>query len=391
MGSTRSTAITVRTVFRCVASRNRESRPAPGHRASGFGWLYGVGSLGYGWSSTQAAVHASNLGFRYGWLNPQNIDYRATGLQLRCLQEHPEGVLLGFSQPNLNRACQARKFVLGRGAARHSNRAASTPGRGRRCEASRLAQPKARPGFPYDGRRHPQAEGRYFSLRSSDLRWRQPRNCSAAPLPRIMIFVRAPYFAGRRQRDFAKKSPTFECRAAPRPARGGGDSRDPTGRSYSTCRTATNPSRESSARRPSPRGAPRLGAEAGDAKHRDLLSQTSPPNTRPGSPHDGRCLQRPEKLQLARLSPHTAASKRRAADATPGGRPQYAAPRDEIAPPLAAAEKLLCPTVIDRAPGKILPFQLIVETEYFPFKAWRAGAARHSKQAVSTPDKGRPP
>ena len=155
MGSTRSTAITVRTVFRCVASRNRESRPAPGHRASGFGWLYGVGSLGYGWSSTQAAVHASNLGFRYGWLNPQNIDYRATGLQLRCLQEHPKGVLLGFSQPNLNRACQARKFVLGRGAARHSNRAASTPGRGRRCEASRLAQPKARPGFPYDGRRHP--------------------------------------------------------------------------------------------------------------------------------------------------------------------------------------------------------------------------------------------
>ena len=192
MGSTRSTAITVRTVFRCVASRNRESRPAPGHRASGFGWLYGVGSLGYGWSSTQAAVHASNLGFRYGWLNPQNIDYRATGLQLRCLQEHPKGVLLGFSQPNLNRACQARKFVLGRGAARHSNRAASTPGRGRRCEASRLAQPKARPGFPYDGRRHPQAEGRYFSLRSSDLRWRQPRNCSAAPLPRIMIFDRAP-------------------------------------------------------------------------------------------------------------------------------------------------------------------------------------------------------
>ncbi len=90
-------------------------------------------------------------------------------------------------------------------------------------------------------------------------------------------------------------------------------------------------------------------------------------------PMTGRCLQRPEKLQLARLSPHTAASKRRAADATPGGRPQYAAPRDEIAPPLAAAEKLLCPTVIDRAPWEILPFQLFVETEYFPFKAGRAG------------------
>ena len=53
-----------------------------------------------------------------------------------------------------------------------------------RCEASQLVQPKARPRSPYDGRRHPQAEGRYFSLRSSDLRWRQPRSCSAvAPAP----------------------------------------------------------------------------------------------------------------------------------------------------------------------------------------------------------------
>ena len=48
------------------------------------------------------------------------------------------------------------------------------------------------PRSHHGGRRHPPAEGRYFSLRSSDLRWRQPRNCSAAPLPRIMIFARAP-------------------------------------------------------------------------------------------------------------------------------------------------------------------------------------------------------
>ena len=38
--------------------------------------------------------------------------------------------------------------------------------------------------------------------------------------------------ASRRQRDFAKKSPIFECRAAPRPARGGGSSRDPVGRNF---------------------------------------------------------------------------------------------------------------------------------------------------------------
>jgi hypothetical protein len=29
-------------------------------------------------------------------------------------------------------------------------------------------------------------------------------------------------------------------------------------------------------------------------------------------------------------------------------------------------------TVFVRAPWEILPFQLIVETVYFPFKAWRA-------------------
>ncbi len=41
---------------------------------------------------------------------------------------------------------------------------------------------------------------------------------------------------GRSQRCFAKKSPALECRAAPRAAWGGGDSRDPLGRRFSTCR-----------------------------------------------------------------------------------------------------------------------------------------------------------
>ena len=35
---------------------------------------------------------------------------------------------------------------------------------------------------------------------------------------------------------FAEKTPAFVCRAAPRAARGGGGSRDPTGRRFSTCR-----------------------------------------------------------------------------------------------------------------------------------------------------------
>ena len=87
---------------------------------------------------------------------------------------------------------------------------------------------------------------------------------------------------------FAEKTPAFECRAAPSPDRGGGGSRDPKGRSYSTCRTATNLSRKSSARRPPPlrlcktpvgvpsgtrTGQPLPQAEDGDSTSRD----TAPP------------------------------------------------------------------------------------------------------------------
>ncbi len=42
-------------------------------------------------------------------------------------------------------------------------------------------------------------------------------------------------------------------------------------------------------------------------------------------------------------------------------------------PPCGCPGKLLCPTIIGRASWEILPFQLIVETGYFPLKAWRAG------------------
>ena len=154
--------------------------PAPGFRDAmstrGFGGLRDVGSTGYSWSSSIAGTDTHGLGFGYNGVNPQYYSNRANGLQLRCLQEHPEGVLLGFSQPNLNRACQARKFVLGRGAARHSNRAASTPGRGRRCFAPRPAQPKARPGFPYDGRRHPR--------RKAAIRRSTRRDCVSAGVGR---------------------------------------------------------------------------------------------------------------------------------------------------------------------------------------------------------------
>ena len=51
-------------------------------------------------------------------------------------------------------------------AARHPNRAASTPNRGRRLGESRPAPPKARPGSPDDGPSPPPATGPQHSLRS---------------------------------------------------------------------------------------------------------------------------------------------------------------------------------------------------------------------------------
>ena len=51
-----------------------------------------------------------------------------------------------------------------------------------------------------------------------------------------------------------------------------------------------------------------------------------------------------------------------------------------FAPAQATDRKTAPPTVSVRAPWEILPFQLIVETVYFPLKAWRAGAARHANR-----------
>ncbi len=68
--------------------------PAPGFRDSGYrnatggsGKLYSVGDYGFSWSSSIAGTNAHYLGFYYSWLSPQGSGHRATGLQLRCLQE----------------------------------------------------------------------------------------------------------------------------------------------------------------------------------------------------------------------------------------------------------------------------------------------------------------
>ncbi len=53
----------------------------------GFGGLRDVGYYGYSWSSAIAGSNARYLDFYYDGVTPQNNNYRAYGLQLRCLQE----------------------------------------------------------------------------------------------------------------------------------------------------------------------------------------------------------------------------------------------------------------------------------------------------------------
>ncbi len=73
----------------------------PGFRDARARTLGSVGSSGYSWSSTFTGSDARYLGFNYGFLaRMASKTPRGRGFQLRCLQEHPEGVLLGFSQPN---------------------------------------------------------------------------------------------------------------------------------------------------------------------------------------------------------------------------------------------------------------------------------------------------
>ena len=58
-----------------------------GYRNLAGGALHGVGSDGYGWSSSVAAsgYYAHNLGFTTQGLYPTYTSHRALGLQVRCL------------------------------------------------------------------------------------------------------------------------------------------------------------------------------------------------------------------------------------------------------------------------------------------------------------------
>lgn len=66
---------------------NRLFIPAGGYRGRYGSTLYAVGNDGCSWSSSIAGTDAHNLGFGYSWLYPQGSNYRAYGLQVRCLKE----------------------------------------------------------------------------------------------------------------------------------------------------------------------------------------------------------------------------------------------------------------------------------------------------------------
>ncbi|MDE5945528.1 MAG: hypothetical protein K2G93_08110 [Rikenella sp.] len=62
--------------------------PAPGYRHALYGTLYAVGNSGYSWASSVTTDSlAYNLYFNYGGIYPNDRNGRASGLQLRCLQE----------------------------------------------------------------------------------------------------------------------------------------------------------------------------------------------------------------------------------------------------------------------------------------------------------------
>ena len=206
MGSVRRATATVGTVFRCVASRNRERvfywgslrlisnracgqksgsasqpvwppTPRRGPTLSGRINLVPLPRSSRGaptfCDATESRQRTQPRGLPPPWLSPAATRTWRRKTQSSCAERHraptggrwlarPYGSQL-FNLPT-NYKQPAEKFVLGRGAARHTNRAASTPSRGRRCKASRPAlqnfsakksAASLRPRSPDVGRRYP--------------------------------------------------------------------------------------------------------------------------------------------------------------------------------------------------------------------------------------------
>ncbi len=173
-GSIRSILNTVRTVFRCVASRNSVardlvglfsadvSRPSglqnalwarhhssPGNRGYDEGMLMNVGSAGYSCSSGTSGIDVRFLHFHTGAeIYPHNSGHRAHGFPLRCLQEQVERQRLR----NTDRESSARRPPP-RGALRLGDEAGDAKHRETDPPSFRKIRPRARPPAPaYGGR-----------------------------------------------------------------------------------------------------------------------------------------------------------------------------------------------------------------------------------------------
>jgi hypothetical protein len=296
------------------------------------------------------------------------------GFQLRCLQEHPEGVLLGFSPPNLEPGLRAKKRVsqfglphpVGAQPSREKSISFLSPARATGaptfCDATESKQRTQPRGLRPLG--HSPPAGTVRTWPSPLTGRRQRKLCKEKPSPRVpsgtATVGRTPRSHPRRRaqprlarfcprwlRDAILPRPqsVLQYRAPPGMAGAHATRRVAGIQLADQLRTAGRICITLFGLAPTHQGASRLGAEAGDSTNRDRFSP--------------------------KLRPHTflrAMPPRRGGRPTPppGGRPQYAAPRDEIAPPLAP---VLSHLATNRAHWA---------RESPPPRAAR-GAARHSK------------
>ena len=237
------------------------ANPAPGWRDSGVrstdagGTLHSVGNTGHCWASAITGSNADFLAFDPNWLHPQYYYSRGYGRQLRCLQV-PLGTRTGpdgrensssASPPGARLRRSLRSEAARCFASRHVRKKVLRP----RLAPFLRTMPSRRDGRPTP----PPAEGRYFSLtlERPPLATAEKQTPSALSSAHCRFGAERLSFASRRQRALRRKPQLSSAARHPRAtARGGLDPRDPMGRSCSTCRTATNLSRKSSARRPPP-------------------------------------------------------------------------------------------------------------------------------------------
>ncbi len=101
------------TTFSPDRPAKRPVSAAPGLRGYDHGKVRRVGDYGYNWSSSASISVGTDdyvcfFQFYTTGFGPNDLSYRANGLQLRCLQEHPKGVLLAIRPRKAQPSCAER-------------------------------------------------------------------------------------------------------------------------------------------------------------------------------------------------------------------------------------------------------------------------------------------